>query len=357
VSDSPSTRPDVGLKLAFALVDSSDAPLLLLNGDLTVAAANGSFFSEFAIDPEAIDDWSIFSLGAGEWDAPRLRSLLDAIVSGLAKIDTCEIDLKRSGLPTRLLALKAHKLDYGEGEPVLVLLTISDVTEARIAERLKDDLVREQAFLLQGVQHRVANSLQIIASVLMQSARKVQSEETRSHLRDAHSRVMSIASVHRQLAGSAVGDVDLRAYIVQLCQSLGASMIQDPVKLRLTAVVDESSVGANVSTGLGLVVTELVINALKHAYPDERGGNIVVRYSSSATAWVLSVSDDGDGMAKGLGAAKAGLGTSIVEALAKQLHAKVAVTDAHPGTQVLLAGNRDSAKRYAAGNERELIAV
>jgi hypothetical protein len=51
------------------------------------------------------------------------------------------------------------------------------------------------------------------------------------------------------------------------------------------------------------------------------------------------------------------LGTSIVEALAKQLHAKVAVTDAHPGTQVLLAGNRDSAKRYAAGNERELIAV
>jgi two-component system, sensor histidine kinase PdtaS len=299
VSDSSSTRPDVGLKLAFALVDSSDAPLLLLNGDLTVAAANGSFFSEFAIDPEAIDDWSIFSLGAGEWDAPRLRSLLDAIVSGLAKIDTCEIDLKRSGLPTRLLALKAHKLDYGEGEPV----------------------------------------------------------QTRSHLRDAHSRVMSIASVHRQLAGSAVGDVDLRAYIVQLCQSLGASMIQDPVKLRLTAVVDESSVGANVSTGLGLVVTELVINALKHAYPDEGGGNIVVRYSSSATAWVLSVSDDGVGMAKGLGAAKAGLGTSIVEALAKQLHAKVAVTDAHPGTQVLLACNRDSAKRYAAGNELELIAV
>ena len=357
MSDPSSTPPDVGQKLAFALVDSSDVPLLMLNGDLTVAAASWSFCWDFAIDPEAINDRSIFSLGAGEWDAPRLRSLLDATVSGLAKIDTYEIDLTRSGLPTRRLALKAHKLDYGEGEPVLVLLTVSDVTEARIAERLKDDLVREKAFLLQEVQHRVANSLQIIASVLMQSARKVQSEETRSHLRDAHSRVMSIASVQQQLAASDVGDVDLRAYIAQLCQSLGASMIQDPLKLSLTAVVDESSVGADVSISLGLVVTELVINALKHAYPDERGGNIVVRYSSSVTAWVLSVSDDGVGMAKGLRAAKAGLGSSIVEALAKQLHAEVAVTDAHPGTQVLLAGNRDSAKRYAAGNERELIAV
>ena len=61
-------------------------------------------------------------------------------------------------------------------------LAVSDVTEARLAERLKDDLLQEKAILLQELQHRVANSLQIIASVLMQSARKVQSEETRSHL-------------------------------------------------------------------------------------------------------------------------------------------------------------------------------
>jgi len=183
------------------------------------------------------------------------------------------------------------------------------------------------------------------------------SHSSSSHLRDAHSRVMSIASVQQQLAASDVGEVDLRAYIVQLCQSLGASMIQDPLKLRLTAVVGEGSVGADVSISLGLVVTELVINALKHAYPDERGGNIVVRYSSSATAWVLSVSDDGVGIVKGLRAAKAGLGTSIVEALAKQLHAEVAFTDAHPGTQVSLACNRASATGYAAGNEREPMAV
>ena len=77
------------------------------------------------------------------------------------------------------------------------------------------------------MQHRVANSLQIIAGVLIQSARKVQSEETRGHLRDAHQRVMSIAAVQQHLAQSEAKDVALRPYLTQLCESLAASMISD----------------------------------------------------------------------------------------------------------------------------------
>src|SRR3546814_2575945 len=93
-------------------------------------------------------------------------------------------------------------------EQIRLLLSISDVTDARSSEKLKDDLLREKAILLQELQHRVANSLQIIASVLMQSARRVQSEEVRGHLHDAHSRVMSIASLQQQLAASSLGDVE-----------------------------------------------------------------------------------------------------------------------------------------------------
>jgi two-component sensor histidine kinase len=74
-------------------------------------------------------------------------------------------------------------------------VTVSDVTDARKAESLKDELLRERAVLLEEMQHRVANSLQTIASMLVQSARSVQSEETKTHLRDAHNRVMSIATV------------------------------------------------------------------------------------------------------------------------------------------------------------------
>ena len=154
------------------------------------------------------------------------------------------------------------------GESVRLLVAVLDVTDARIAEKLKDDLLKEKAVLLQELQHRVANSLQIIASVLMQSARKVQSEEARSHLHDAHQRVMSVASLQHQLAASHVGDVELRPYFTALCESIGASMIRDHDKLSLDVDVDDSVTNADASVSLGLIVTELVINALKHAFPE-----------------------------------------------------------------------------------------
>jgi two-component sensor histidine kinase len=81
-------------------------------------------------------------------------------------------------------------------------------------------------------------------------------------------------------------------------------------------------------------VTELVINALKHAFPKDRAGTITVDYQSEKRDWTMSVSDDGVGMPGTPKDARAGLGTSLVEALANQLQAGVHVTDANPGTAV-----------------------
>jgi two-component sensor histidine kinase len=88
---------------------------------------------------------------------------------------------------------------------------------------------------------------------------------------------------------------------------------------------------------LGLIVTELVINALKHAFPENRSGKIVVSYRSVGKNWTLSVSDNGVGMRTGPIAAKAGLGTSIVQALSKQLNGSILIEDAHPGTAFSLS--------------------
>ncbi|MDB5456908.1 MAG: histidine kinase [Caulobacter sp.] len=328
----PPLHHDGGLSLALAVVAASSAPLLLLDGDLNVIAASTSFSHAFKIESVGVADRSIFGLGAGEWNLPRLRSLLTATVSGQAQVEAYEMDLA-SDHGVRRLVLNAHRLDYDDKDQVRLLLTVADVTDARHNDKLKDDLLREKAILLQEVQHRVANSLQIIASVLLQSARKVQSAETRSHLADAHDRVMSIASVQQQLAASRLGEVALKAYLTQLCQSLGASMIVDHDKVSVAVSVDDSAVNADVSISLGLIVTELVINALKHAFPGGRDGKITVDYRAKAGDWTLAIGDDGVGMPKDA-LAKPGLGTSIVEALANQLQAEVRVTDGHPGTMV-----------------------
>jgi two-component sensor histidine kinase len=192
--------------------------------------------------------------------------------------------------------------------------------------------VRGKQVLLQELQHRVANSLQIIASVLMQSARKVQSEEARTHLNDAHHRVLSIAMLQKQLAETATGEVALRPYFTDLCSTIGASMIADPGRITISPTIHDTVATAEVSVSLGLIVTELIINALKHAFPDKvKSGNIVVNYFSDGLAWALTVGDDGIGRPE---KPVPGLGTGIVEALAKQLQSSVEIRDAHPGTLV-----------------------
>jgi two-component system, sensor histidine kinase PdtaS len=334
-------HPDATLNLALALVGSSSAPLLLLDGDLSVIAASLSFCEAFGVEPSSVAGRPLFALGDGAWDVPQLRALLGATARGDADIQAYEMDLKSAGRETRRLVLNVKKLDYGDSRHVRLVVAVLDLTEARAAEKQrdalmheKDGLLREKGILLQEVQHRVANSLQIIASVLLQSARKVQSEETRVHLHDAHNRVMSIASVQQQLAVSRLGDVVLRPYLEQLCQSLGASMIHDRDQLSVEVDADESATSADISVSLGLIVTELVINALKHAFPGHRKGKILVGYRGSPSSWTLTVSDNGVGMPKDADSAKSGLGTSIVQALAAQLQAQLSVSDAGPGTRV-----------------------
>lgn len=148
----------------------------------------------------------------------------------------------------------AHHLEQGVRISAVDLFgAISDVTDARAEGRQNANPVREKAILLQEVQHRVANSLQIITSVLMQSARRLQSEEARGHIQIAHHRVMSIAALQRQLSTSTGGSVELRPYLTQLCQSLGASMIADPERLSITVTVDESAVPADFPSAWGLL--------------------------------------------------------------------------------------------------------
>lgn len=324
----------------LAVVMSSHEPLLFLSDDLRIIAASASFCRAFEIDPASVTGKRLGELGSGEWAMPSLDVLLAA--TGAARIDAYEIDLKRPLKSTRNLVVNARKLEDGDPDHIRLLLAITDVTEMRAEARLKDDLVREKAILLQEVQHRVANSLQIIASVLMQSARRVQSEEVRGHLQDARHRIMSIAALQKQLSTSGGGSVELRAYFTQLCQSLGASMIADPERLSIQIRVDGSNVAADISVSLGLIVTELVINALKHAFPDERTGKISIDYQSSGKDWTLSIADNGIGMPPGDDAPKAGLGTGIVEALVKNLQGEISLTNADPGTIVTISHRETS---------------
>jgi two-component sensor histidine kinase len=333
-AQTPTYPEEAALSLAMAVVAFSPGPILLLDGDINIVAASRSFSDSFQVDATAAAGRPLADLGAGEWSAPQLRSLLKATMAGTARIEAYEMDLKRPDLPARRLVIHAQRLVYLDLENVRLLMAVTDVTDARADAQMKDEALRQNLVLLQEVRHRVANSLQIIASVLLQNAKRTPSEETRVHLNDAHNRVMSVAALERQLAGSGARTVELKTYFTNLCDSIGASMIADSERTSLTVTGAGGVVDDRVSVSLGLIVTELVINALKHAFTDGRRGRIVVDCAVHGPNWVLSVTDDGIGMPAV--PVRAGLGTSIVQALAAQLQAVVEAGPAQPGTRVTI---------------------
>ena len=322
---------------AQAIVDTVREPFLVLDKDLRVLAASRSFYSAFKVSPQDTQGRLLYTLGDGQWDIPKLHLLLEKIVPEHGVMEGYEVEHEFPGLGHRTMLLNARKVFYEGGFHTSILLGIEDVTAQRVLEREKDELLRQKDMLFEELQHRVSNSLQIIASIILMKARAVQSEETRHHLQDAHKRVISIAAVQKQLhASGSTGSIEIASYLSRLCESLATSMIGDSRPISLKVICDGGYASSREAESLGLIVTELVMNALKHAYPHESDkGQITVAYDMAGTNWKLSVSDDGSGKADGVFAqAKSGLGTGIVKALSHQLDAQVE-TLAGPGGTIV----------------------
>jgi chemotaxis protein methyltransferase CheR len=324
--------------LADAIVDTVREPLVVLDRQLRVVAASRSFYQAFAVAPQDTIGRLFYELSDGQWEIPALRKLLEEVIPLHRTVEAYEIEHDFGAGGRRTLLLNAREV-FDEADPSLaLLLAIEDVTSRRAAEREKDHLLREKEMLLEEMRHRIANSLQIIASILMLKARTVQSDETRRHLEDAHQRVMSVAKVQEQLRVTGYGDrIQIAPYLTKLADSLATSMIGSDRSIR---VVVEAGAGTAVSgeaVSIGLIVTELLINAVKHAFPGARSGTIRVEYHASDEDWRLAVSDDGVGRdGRNGGPPVVGLGTSIVEALARQLDARQEISSGPAGMTVAI---------------------
>jgi PAS domain S-box-containing protein len=340
----PNSQPFIDLDeahpLAQAIVDTIHDPLLVLDQNLRVVTANRAFHQTFRMNRQDIQGRPLYGLGDGQWDIPKLRLLLEDVAPQHAVVEAYEVERDFPIIGRRLMLLNAREIFNRRNSRNLILLTFEDVTDRRAAECEIAELLQQKETLLQEMQHRVANSLQIIASILLLKARTVQSEETRLHLRDAYQRVMSVAAVQQQLLASNPGEpIEIGPYLSRLCEmceTLAASMTDDSRPISLKVQVEGGTASSAEMASIGLIATELVINAFKHAFVDDRAaGLIVVAYKATETSWRLAVSDNGSGTLEGhlkLDKPSSGLGTMIVEALAKQLDARVEVVRNPKGT-------------------------
>jgi two-component sensor histidine kinase len=190
---------------------------------------------------------------------------------------------------------------------------------------LRDELAQAQA-LLREVDHRVKNNLQLVASLLLLQSRRAEEPIARETLKTVLERLNAVTTVHRRLLHGDPQQFEVAGFIRDLVADLAAALGRDDLTISLD--LDNVQVPATSAAPLALVINELIGNALKHAYPGDRGGRVIVRLRGEADGGcVLTVSDEGDG----LQGRSDGFGLTVARLLCQQLHASLDLVEAGPG--------------------------
>ncbi len=283
-------------------------------------------------------------MSGGQWNNPGLRRLLRSVLPDRASLDGFEFEGNFGKLGKRTIQLNALPLRGAGDRSKMVLVAIKDITERRVAEQEKqrllehtEELLEQQKTLLREMRHRISNSLQIIASILLLKAGSVTSEETKKELRAAHQRVMSVAAVQGHLqASDGIEQIEMGPYLTKLASGLAASMVGPKQDIDINVVSDKGRLPTSHAVSIGLIVTELTMNAVKYAFPKSRASaRIRVTFETAGGDWKLTVSDNGAGRGQSPDEPPAsGLGTTLIAALAKQLDALVSESSTKNGLTV-----------------------
>jgi chemotaxis protein methyltransferase CheR len=308
----------------------------VLDPDLTIRFANRSFCQTFAVAPEHTVGRKLYEIGNGQWDIPKLRTALETIISGRNSIEAFEVEYFFPSLGRRILVLDPRKV-YRPGNKLRqILLAIEDVTERARLEREHAAAHERIGMLLQELTHRVKNSLQFIAAMVMIEARSHRSGEGRAALERVSHRITALGQLYSQLSkANTVEDVDAATYLDELCRDLIESVHKEgDTSIVLKTDIESELLPTDRAIPIGLIVNELVTNAVKYGFPGEEKGTIMVTLKRLPGELRLTVADDGQGLDPRR--ADSGVGGRLVDAFAEKLGGQVERKSGRQGTTVQL---------------------
>jgi len=212
------------------------------------------------------------------------------------------------------------------------------VAEKEQAEaRLRESHERLEAMLYE-VNHRVANSLQLVSSFVYMQARAVEGADAKAALEDTQRRIAAIAQVHRRLySGDRVDRVDMAGYLASLLTDLEETWSTPEAPRPIILSAEPVTLDTDKAVAVGVIVNELVANACKYAYPPDRPGEVRVAIERDGGEVVLRVEDDGRGM-PGDGSVKGtGIGSKLVNAMVANLKARIDHDPDHAGVRITIS--------------------
>jgi PAS domain S-box-containing protein len=211
-----------------------------------------------------------------------------------------------------------------------IIETFINVAAVAIKNQLNDERIRnsltEKEVLLKEIHHRVKNNLQIISSLLELQSIQIKSEETKTLFKDSQSRVKSMALVHERIYQSDdLSSINYKEYIVELADFLFYTY--DKANVNYTLDADDVRMSIDNAIPCGIIINELISNALKHAFPNGRPGHVKISLKKNRKEIILKIMDDGIGMKSGVDIKKSkSLGLELINALVQQLNGQISVT-------------------------------
>lgn len=238
-------------------------------------------------------------------------------------------------------ALKAGAADYviknvGDDFFPLLLAAINQALENHRLRQTKEEADRllikakEHAeMMVKEMNHRIANSLSLVSAMIRLQINTLKSQEAETALLETQSRISAIAGVHRSLYNTAnVGLVSLNSYLTSIISDLFQA-VPGSSTITVETSLCEVDLNADHAVALGVIVTELLTNALKYAYPDQEG-TVRINLSAQDGRFILVVEDDGVGVKPDSAPRGTGLGTKLIMAMAQNIGARVEQTHTHP---------------------------
>lgn len=270
------------------------------------------------------------------WQGSEAAILNDLHITGKpVRYEKEYIHKNGSSVPVELLV---HLIRDDSGEPLYYYTFITDLTERKQAETRLQLALAEKEILMKELQHRIKNNLNIISGLIDLEMDKLDDAYTRSIFASAKSRINSIATIYEKLYISGkIDTVDLSDYICDISKTLERTYIAPNSNIRIDHSLEHLMLDLRRAVPLGLILNELVTNAIKYAFPELNDGIICISLYNDADTLVLSIRDNGKGLRPGFTVEKhANMGLTLVKMLTEQIHGKLEIKN-NSGTEIIIS--------------------
>ena len=312
------------LSILHATFESTEDGLFVIDSSGNVTNVNNQFLSMWKI-PDTI--------AHAKEKSPILNHLLNQLVNSDPFINNIQEVYSNSDVHDfDTIELKDGRIFEWYSHPQMIsdeivgrVWSFRDVTTRKHMEQQIEKSLREKVMLLKEIHHRVKNNMQVISSLLYMQSKKSKDLQVQEILRESQNRIKSIALVHEKIYQSKdLEQIDYTDYLRKITRYLCESYLTDLQNLTLNINTDTVFLSVDKAVPCSLIVNELVSNALKYAFPDQRKGTISIDFQRRGDLFVLTFQDDGVGFADGVRFDHPEtLGLDLVYGLVRQLNGSI----------------------------------